>query len=451
MPGNFSSIPYHITRNSSGMDFSTPTFELFTRGLVHEDVVVRDTCIAYFDGRHGGTTQQTAAVLDALERYGEMAYEFIHQAYELPLDATSLDRLFALILGMDDEERRLRLLLWTANAPISLLPAVAEFTGSNRINVSEDFGFLDPQRIGEQVSRRLFFAQLDAEELTGWLESLFAEMTKAEDFPHATVKDAKWVLDAMIEHMPSADLAAMVEQWLEVKITHKMRPEDWKLVLGIHLAGLLRMESKVDRLLDCFDMDWDWANDMIQVAMIRIGTPAVVERIRNRWIDLPEHGQLYLSEVFQSLHPAGYLDFYDRVLEKNTVWGGVVDSALAAAAAHSGTREGLEWALKELDLSEGDPEFELVDETLFTHYELRGWDHSRKAELRESIDLKQENYDDLLESFASSGTGKWGGPNDAPDFPQYPVTPVTSPPKVGRNAPCPCGSGKKFKKCCLDK
>lgn len=23
-------------------------------------------------------------------------------------------------------------------------------------------------------------------------------------------------------------------------------------------------------------------------------------------------------------------------------------------------------------------------------------------------------------------------------------------PKVGRNEPCPCGSGKKFKKCCLD-
>ncbi|MBC8391880.1 MAG: SEC-C domain-containing protein, partial [Deltaproteobacteria bacterium] len=24
-------------------------------------------------------------------------------------------------------------------------------------------------------------------------------------------------------------------------------------------------------------------------------------------------------------------------------------------------------------------------------------------------------------------------------------------PKVGRNDPCPCGSGKKFKKCCLKK
>ena len=27
---------------------------------------------------------------------------------------------------------------------------------------------------------------------------------------------------------------------------------------------------------------------------------------------------------------------------------------------------------------------------------------------------------------------------------------VRKPPKVGRNEPCPCGSGKKFKKCCLN-
>ncbi len=28
------------------------------------------------------------------------------------------------------------------------------------------------------------------------------------------------------------------------------------------------------------------------------------------------------------------------------------------------------------------------------------------------------------------------------------LTPVRSGPKVGRNDPCPCGSGKKYKKCC---
>jgi preprotein translocase subunit SecA len=30
----------------------------------------------------------------------------------------------------------------------------------------------------------------------------------------------------------------------------------------------------------------------------------------------------------------------------------------------------------------------------------------------------------------------------------YPETYVRPEPKVGRNEPCPCGSGKKYKKCC---
>jgi SWIM/SEC-C metal-binding protein len=28
--------------------------------------------------------------------------------------------------------------------------------------------------------------------------------------------------------------------------------------------------------------------------------------------------------------------------------------------------------------------------------------------------------------------------------------PARTAPKIGRNDPCPCGSGKKFKKCCVD-
>ena len=32
-----------------------------------------------------------------------------------------------------------------------------------------------------------------------------------------------------------------------------------------------------------------------------------------------------------------------------------------------------------------------------------------------------------------------------------PLKPKQAEPKVGRNDPCPCGSGKKFKKCCMNK
>ena len=39
-------------------------------------------------------------------------------------------------------------------------------------------------------------------------------------------------------------------------------------------------------------------------------------------------------------------------------------------------------------------------------------------------------------------------PSSVPSSPVSAVAPVRNFPKVGRNDPCPCGSGKKFKKCC---
>jgi len=41
--------------------------------------------------------------------------------------------------------------------------------------------------------------------------------------------------------------------------------------------------------------------------------------------------------------------------------------------------------------------------------------------------------------------------SDTPQAAPAQPAPVTSEPKVGRNDPCPCGSGKKYKKCCLSK
>lgn len=42
-----------------------------------------------------------------------------------------------------------------------------------------------------------------------------------------------------------------------------------------------------------------------------------------------------------------------------------------------------------------------------------------------------------------------GSANDFDHVPRKPIVPVVrSAPKVGRNDPCPCGSGKRYKKCC---
>jgi preprotein translocase subunit SecA len=44
----------------------------------------------------------------------------------------------------------------------------------------------------------------------------------------------------------------------------------------------------------------------------------------------------------------------------------------------------------------------------------------------------------------------WDEDDDDEAEPKFVVKQLSSS-KIGRNEPCPCGSGKKYKKCCLEK
>ncbi len=68
---------------------------------------------------------------------------------------------------------------------------------------------------------------------------------------------------------------------------------------------------------------------------------------------------------------------------------------------------------------------------------LKGADRGRVRILSEE-ELDRPALSGYSEGFNSQGEGK-----DAQD------TAGVRPPKIGRNEPCPCGSGKKYKKCCM--
>jgi len=73
--------------------------------------------------------------------------------------------------------------------------------------------------------------------------------------------------------------------------------------------------------------------------------------------------------------------------------------------------------------------------------EMRDW-HCFK-EKPEELDFEDDDYNDLLKEECFDQDCEIHHPKK--------LQPVINPRKVGRNEPCPCGSGKKFKKCCLDK
>lgn len=76
----------------------------------------------------------------------------------------------------------------------------------------------------------------------------------------------------------------------------------------------------------------------------------------------------------------------------------------------------------------------------------------------DDVDDESENRDEEGEGPWDDGDENWGEDGNEDDFEELgedglteETGPFLAPSKTGRNDPCPCGSGKKFKKCCLGK
>ncbi len=62
-----------------------------------------------------------------------------------------------------------------------------------------------------------------------------------------------------------------------------------------------------------------------------------------------------------------------------------------------------------------------------------------------------ERYKNITETWAGYADKNEVKPQAFDNYYKPPTLPLTSEPKIGRNDPCPCGSGKKYKMCCLNK
>lgn len=87
-----------------------------------------------------------------------------------------------------------------------------------------------------------------------------------------------------------------------------------------------------------------------------------------------------------------------------------------------------------------------------------GWKEVKEAFKRPGTYDKRKKIYSIAERYEEI-TSTWFGYNseessfkfDYNDYAETLAMPVRVEPKIGRNEPCPCGSGKKYKKCCLNK
>ena len=126
-------------------------------------------------------------------------------------------------------------------------------------------------------------------------------------------------------------------------------------------------------------------------------------------------------------------------------------------------QDGMSWVLNFLDMQKlGGIKFQSIEQVerfrdlgnklyqVLPNPVLRGWrpmDLENPPVLRDDIPEKLEDIPDIrpmMEELIAS----LGGREKFQEVFEQNVAEATKKPKIGRNDPCPCGSGKKYKKCC---
>jgi hypothetical protein len=154
---------------------------------------------------------------------------------------------------------------------------------------------------------------------------------------------------------------------------------------------------------------------------------------------LLQHGRFAADTT--GIHQTSYAAFALWQLQRPEVVGPVLVPRLRGLVRHLRMFVRAAGLVGWLAARLGDPHLTALYTAYYEEHHGDGGD-GRLAETvgRFALDLWNASIDEIIALL----------PERAPE-PPIPGVPVRAAPKVGRNEPCPCGSGKKFKRCCADR
>ncbi|MFT4546938.1 MAG: hypothetical protein ACI8XO_003946 [Verrucomicrobiales bacterium] len=435
----------------------TSPFDRLVSGLNHDDFFVRSTALQIICEHPVPGIEATRNAIAAIDRFGVRdAFVYPYQIGALPQDRKTLswatEKLRTFGDKASDDTFPFHLATWIANAPTDLLEEsemVLELLEPNPLTHTID----SPATIAR---RRIELASCPAEECLALLEGAAQsclEENESENFPDRIMDDMILIAERLVAAAPADELVPTVLDWLreptdpEAKITIA----DWRAGIAIHLAGRLSLEAALPELLRLYAFDRDWWNEGISAAIIKIGSlealSAVIEFYPNgTWSE-----RLYLTGVLERLRQPGFEDSLIKLLSQEKDGDLVVN--IAAALATYGTDAAMCQAHEIYAEDPDHPETFHIARVIYAHRTLLGEDDATLRNWKEQQEQKHKHQSQSLEQLITGNlpifkslTSPVRPPTTLP-----PARPASAKPSVGRNDPCPCGSGKKFKKCCLAK
>lgn len=426
--------------------------EQLMAGFVHPSRVVRGAVTDYFAESFPRNPDVTRWAIRGVEQYGWKDFlTWTHKFCNLPL---LNDESFAWVCqelertdtDAPDLKPRRHLAMMLANADAGVL------TRQQPRLLAMDA--LD-EKSREVVVRRIELTQADPEECWQKLEEHCRRAATVDSFVDARIPEATRLLEPL---MQAGD--RFVPRILEVlrrpqPKADEQHSDEWLIGLMIILAGQMRLEEAAPLIWDRWEADWDWYNEEVMYSLVRIGTPAVVQLARERYLDSEWYVRNFAHNIFENVHCEESLEAIQAVIsgEKDEFLRG----QLGIAAATQFDDRGASLARDLWYENRADQERNAIQDRLVTFSHLSGWELPEREQWEKAIQAEDDRILQIVrsESLFNGLPSRLDEEDEdeffAEDLPSYSAgTIIRQEPRIGRNDPCPCGSGKKYKKCCLN-
>lgn len=395
--------------------------------LLHSDRLVRDAVFEYFAESWSRDPDLVPGALEAVRRFGPRETRIPLTACErLLLTDRSLDGVLTTLASIEDDLAAARLNTLVARAPVGV-----QIQNEGRILETPN---LRPE-VAERVGRRRELSSWPAEKLWRELEDLAcrSEGRYVGEIDHGLADD---LIEGLAGH-PEPDDARICE------ILASEATQGWLEIFAIDLAGARRLRAAIPHLVAKLRIDTDYMLERAVGALARIGDVDAIRLIASTFASESWNFRNYASAVLAELKSetaeAALLDLLPTERDEGIrVW-------LCLGLCKQFSRRGLAVVLQEI-ASGYDEQAASLREEVLPVAELLGvhlphatlWreeaqrERARLADLE--IDPANDSLDPLEDLFGPESSHSTGYRRPHP--------------KIGRNALCPCGSGRKYKKCC---
>lgn len=430
--------------------------EQVKQGFLHSDREIRFEAAYYFSRSYSRDPSVLPLVIQAIEHFGwEQAFESYNFLKDLvQTDATLLwfiGKLEALENPENEEQVSIvstcRKVLRRVD-PELLLKHAATMKG--RVTVDELTLEVNAERI------RLF--QTPPDRLWDEFNAQCLSFDDAETIPESDIEHTNRIVEALSRYRDQFG-----EQVLAILRGDFEDYDNWREIYAVELAGNMQLTAAIPLIVSKLHMADDWLTEEGPRALAKIGTPElVVQHLRQQYPDGDADFRTTVASILENLHCDEVVTACLELLQEEIEPFG--QAMLLQAALTQYSTEAIEPARQFVLSTPPDPDVLEVRSLLITACKLLdvrfpefdAWvaDSENDRAFRKQWNADHygvgsvDQMDAILDEWESEDEEDLPFDSELDDDFTESGTSLRSPARVGRNEPCPCGSGKKYKKCC---